>query len=141
MIVYLDTSAVLKVLIDEPDMQVMRESFNGWQLAGDDLVSSFLLHTEMHCAAQRRGVAASEVVDTLLGAIGLIDIERAHLLAAARAPHRLRSADAIHLATALAVEADILVTYDVELAEAATREGLRAVAPSSSAPSGPPQVS
>lgn len=131
MIVYLDTSAVLKILIDEPGMQAMRESVNGWQMAGDDLVSSFLLHTEMHCAAQRRGVAAAAVIDKLLGAIGLIDIDRAHLLAAARTPHHLRSADAIHLATALAVGADVLVTYDAELAEAAAAEGLRVVAPSS----------
>ena len=130
MIVYLDTSAVLKVLIDEPGMQAMRESVNGWQMAGDDLVSSFLLHTEMHCAAQRRGVAAAGVIDMLLGAIGLIDIDRTHLLAAATQPHRLRSADAVHLATALAVEADLMVTYDVELAEAAERVGLRAAAPS-----------
>lgn len=130
MIVYLDTSAVLKILIEEPGMREIREAFNGWQMAGDDLVSSFLLHTEMHCAARRRGVASPEVIDTLLGAVGLIDIDRTHLLAAATQPHRLRSADAVHLATALAVEADLMVTYDVELAEAAERVGLRAAAPS-----------
>lgn len=129
MIVYLDTSAVLKILIDEPGMQAMREAFTGWQLAGDELVSSFLLHTEMHCAAQRRGVAAPETIDLLLGAVGLIDIDRAHLLAAARGSHRLRSADAIHLATALAVGAEVLVTFDAELADAAAGEGLRALAP------------
>ena len=143
MIVYLDTSAVLKILIDEPGMQAMRETFNGWQLAGDDVVSSYLLHTEMHCAARRRGVAAPEVIDTLLGAIGLIDIDRAHLLAAAKSAHGLRSADAIHLATALAVDAYILVTYDLELAEAAAGEGLRALAPdaAASAAAEPPQES
>ena len=130
MIVYLDTSAVLKILIEEPGMREIRESFNGWQMAGDDLVSSFLLHTEMHCAARRCGVASPEVIDTLLGAVGLIDIDRTHLLAAATQPHRLRSADAVHLATALAVGADLMVTYDVELAEAAERSGLRAAAPS-----------
>lgn len=133
MIVYLDTSAVLKILVVETGMQEMREAFTGWQRAGDDLVSSFLLHTEMHCAARRRGVATPEVIDTLLGAIGLIDIDRAHLVAASTQAHRLRSADAIHLATARAVEADVLVTYDVELAQAAVRDGLRAVAPASGA--------
>src|SRR5699024_3829411 len=114
-------------------MQAMRETFNGWQLAGDAVVSSYLLHTEMHCAARRRGVAATEVLDTLLGAIGLIDIDRAHLLAAAKSAHGPRSVDAIHLATALAVDADILVTYDLELAEAAAGEGLRALAPDAAA--------
>lgn len=129
MIVYLDTSAVLRILIDEPGMHDMREAFNGWQLTGDDLVSSFLLHTEMHCAARRRSVAAPEEIDMLLGGIGLIDIDRALLLAAAKEPRGLRSADAIHLATALAVEADVLVTYDQELAEAAAKEGVGTAGP------------
>lgn len=129
MIVYLDTSAVLKILIDEPGKRAMHAAFKGWQRNGDDLVSSFLLHTEMHCAARRRDVAAPQVIDMLLGGVGLIDIDRALLLAAAKGPHRLRSADAIHLATALAVDAEVLVTDDRELAEAAEREGLRASGP------------
>ena len=124
MIVYLDTSAVLKILIDEPGMRAMRDAFHGWQVRGDDLVSSFLLHTEMHCAARRRDVAAPEVIDMLLGGVGLIDIDRALLLAAAKDSHGLRSADAIHLATALAVDADLMVTYDRELSEAAASEGV-----------------
>lgn len=129
MIVYLDTSAVLKILIDEPGMRAMREAFNGWQVEGDDLVSSFLLHTEMHCAARRRDVAAPETIDMLLGGIGLIDLDRALLLAAAKGPHGLRSADAIHLATALAVDADLMVTYDQELAGAAAKEGVETSGP------------
>src|SRR5699024_6700947 len=124
-------------------MQALRESVKGWHLAGDDVVSSYLRHPEMHCAAGRRGVAASEVIDTLLGAIGLIDIDRAHPLAAAKSAHGLRSAEAIHLATALAVDADILVTYDLELPEAAAGEGLRALAPdaAASAAAEPPRES
>lgn len=129
MIIYLDTSAVLKVLIDEPGMRAMRGAFNGWQLKGDDLVSSFLLHTEMHCAARRRDFAAPEAIDILLGGVGLIDIDRALLLAAGKGPHALRSADAIHLATALAIEADLMVTYDRELFEAAESEGIEASCP------------
>lgn len=119
MIVYLDTSAVLQILIDEPGTQAMRESFNGWQERGDDLVSSYLLHTELHCAARRRGFVEPQVIDVLLAGIGLIDIDRSLLLAASRIPHPLRSADAIHYATALAVEAEVLVTYDSELVDAA----------------------
>lgn len=129
MIVSLDTSAVLKVLIDEPGMHAMREAFHGWQLKGDDLVSSFLLHTELHCAAHRRVIAAPETIDMLLGGVGLLDIDRALLLAAAKSPHRLRSADALHLATALAVDVDLMVTYDRELFEAAESEGLEASSP------------
>lgn len=42
--------------------------------------------------------------------------------------HRLRSHDAVHLASALAVGASTLATWDVALARAATEAGL-AVAP------------
>lgn len=100
------------------------------------LVSSFLLHTEMHCAARRRGLAAPETIDTLLGGVGLVDIDRALLLAAAKGSHGLRSADAIHLATALTVDADLLVTDDQELSAAAASEGLEASGPGSGLMSG-----
>lgn len=114
---------------DEPGMRVMRDAFSGWQLQGDDLVSSFLLHTEMHCAARRRDFVAPEVIDKLLGGIGPIDIDRALLLAAGKDAHGLRSADAIHPATALAVDADLMVTYDRELVGPAKSEGLAASSP------------
>lgn len=129
MIVYLDTSAILKVLMDEPELRAMRETFHGWQVKGDDLVSSFLLHTEMHCAARRRNFAAPETIDMVLGGIGLIDVDRTLLLAGGKDAHGLRNADAIHLATALAVDADLMVTYDSELFEAAKSEGLTASSP------------
>lgn len=119
MIVYLDTSAVLKILIDEPGTKVMRESFEGWQARGDDVVSSYLLHTELHRAARRRGFVEPQVIDVLLAGIGLIDLDRSLLLAASRIPHPLRSADAIHYVTALSVDAEVLVTYDAELVDAA----------------------
>lgn len=69
------------------------------------------------------------MIDALLAGVALVDVDRAHLLAAARSPHRLRSADAIHLATALALDVDLLATYDREIAEAAERESLGAFAP------------
>ena len=53
---------------------------------------------------------------------------RGDLLAAGtHAP--LRSNDAIHLATALRIGADEIVTYDDELARAAATAGIRVVAP------------
>lgn len=129
MIVYLDTSAVLKILIDEPGTQAMRESFDGWQERGDDVVSSYLLHTELHCAARRRGFVDPQVIDVLLAGIGLIDIDRSLLLAASRIPHPLRSADAIHYVTALAVDAEVLVTYDAELVDAARGGAITPLSP------------
>lgn len=53
-------------------------------------------------------------------------------LAASLKPTGLRSLDALHLATALSVGADlgVLLTYDERLAEAAEAEGLPVAAPS-----------
>ena len=50
-------------------------------------------------------------------------------MAAATSEWGLRSADAIHLATALRIEADHVVTYDAELQAAAARTGLSVLAP------------
>lgn len=44
-------------------------------------------------------------------------------------PGRLRSADAIHLATAIRLQADVLAAYDVELVAAAAEAGLRTQSP------------
>jgi len=90
-----------------------------------------LLHTEMHCAAGRHPEDVNvEAVSTVLDSVGLIDLSRGDLLAAGtHAP--LRSNDAIHLAVALRVGADEIVTYG-ELAERAAAAGLRVVSPGTS---------
>lgn len=60
--------------------------------------------------------------------VNLIDLTRGDLLAAGtHAP--LRAIDAIHLAVALRVGADEIVTYDGELAERASAAGLPALSP------------
>jgi predicted nucleic acid-binding protein len=124
---YLDTSAAMKLVLDEPQSEALTAA-----LAGQDdrrLVSSWLLHTEMHCAAGRHPQDVNrEAVGTVLDSVSLIDLARGDLLAAGtHAP--LRSSDAIHLAVALRVGADEIVTYDGELIEQATAAGLPALSP------------
>jgi predicted nucleic acid-binding protein len=126
-IAYLDTSAAMKLVVDEPQSEALTAEL----AARDDrrLVSSWLLHTEMYCAAGRHpddiDLGAVRVV---LGAVDLIDLIRGDLLAAGtHAP--LRSNDAIHLAVALRVGADEIVSYDTELAERAQSAGLSLLAP------------
>lgn len=124
---YLDTSAAMKLVLDEPQSDALTAD-----LAGSDdrrLVSSLLLHTEMHCAAGRHPQDVDlEAVRTMLDAVSLIDLTRGDLLAAGtHAP--LRSNDAIHLAVALRVGADEIVTYDRELIEQATAAGLPVLSP------------
>lgn len=92
------------------------------------MVASMLLYTELHCAGKRRALPA-ELINTVLGGINLVDLARSDLLYAAAMPGRLRSADAIHLATAIRLETDVLIAYDVELVTAATDAGLSTLSP------------
>lgn len=87
------------------------------------------LHAEPHCAAGRNpALIGASAITAVLDTIILVDVTRGDLLAAGtQAP--LRSADAIHLATALRLGVDEIVTYDIGLTRAAEAAGLRIVAP------------
>lgn len=126
--IYLDSSAALKAVVAEPESDALL----GWLSdLEDDVVGSWLVHTELHCAAARRpdDVDAS-LVDELLSRVLLVDLRRSDLLAAASDRRGLRTLDAIHLATALRVAASAMVTYDRELSTAARGVGLEVVQPS-----------
>ncbi len=127
---YLDTSAAMKLVLDEPQSDALTAD-----LAGSDdrrLVSSWLLHTEMHCAAGRHPQDVDpEAVRAVLDSVSLIDLTRGDLLAAGTHTP-LRSNDAIHLAVALRVGADEIVTYDGELIEQAAAAGLPILSPGTS---------
>lgn len=125
-IAYLDTSAAMKLLVEERESSAL---VNELTASSRRLVASWLVHTELHCAAGRHPtVLTREAVTAVMDAVDLVDVTRGDLLSAGtHAP--LRSHDAIHLATALRVGADELVTYDTELASAGSAAGLRVVAP------------
>lgn len=123
---YLDTSAAMKLLIDEPESEALSRTLVGF---GRRLAASWLLHTELHRAAGRNpSDIPLDSIALLLDTVTLVDITRGDLLSAGtHAP--LRSNDAIHLATALRIGADEVVTYDAELSTAATAAGLSVIAP------------
>jgi len=123
---YLDTSAAMKLLVEEAESESLVAELVG---SSRRLVASWLLHTELHCAAGRNStIILLDAVATVLDVVNLVDVTRGDLLGAGtHAP--LRSNDAIHLATALRLGVDEVVTYDDELARAAVSAGLRVVAP------------
>lgn len=123
---YLDTSAAMKLLVEEPDSEALVRELTD---ASRRLVASWLLHTELHCAAGRHPNAlAVEAVTTVLDALHLVDLTRGYLLAAGT-HWPLRSNDAIHLATALRLGVDEVISYDAELSRAAAAAGVRVIAP------------
>lgn len=128
MIVYVDTSAALKLVVEEPESGPTAEFLSLAGQRGDRLVASMLLHTELHCAANRRSLPP-ELVNAVLDAINLVDLTRSDLLYAAALPGKLRSADAIHLAAAIRLETQTLVAFDNELVRAATQVGLHTITP------------
>jgi predicted nucleic acid-binding protein len=129
--IYLDTSAVLKLVIDEDESAELARTLTRFSVDGEILTASMLLYTELHCAARRRfGPAVpARTINSVLAAINLVDLTRDDLMFAAALPGRLRSADAIHLATAIRLRTDTFVAYDRELTAAAEDAGLAVVSP------------
>jgi uncharacterized protein len=128
LIVYVDTSAALKLVVEETESPAVAQYFSAAADGGDHLVASMLLYTELHCAGRRRSLPA-ELINTVLSGINLVDVARSDLMYAAAMPGRLRSADAIHLATAIRLQTDVIVAYDVELVAAAAEAGLSTQSP------------
>jgi predicted nucleic acid-binding protein len=108
---------------------------------GDDavLATSRLAILEVPRAA-RIANASDELqqeVRRLLAACLLVDVSDGVLRSAADLASRtVRTLDAVHLATALYIDADELVAYDRRLLDAAAAQGLRVAAPGSSSSGG-----
>ena len=124
---YVDTSAYLKLLFNEVESATFATVIEEWP----ELVSSELLEVEMHRAAYRAGVPFADC-DQLLDAVTLLALDpavRAHSLRIAQP--LLRAGDAIHLATAASLGADlgVLFAYDNRMLDGALLEGLPAWAP------------
>jgi uncharacterized protein len=68
-------------------------------------------------------------VGVVLDTLTLVDLTRGDLLTAGALPGRLRSNEAVHLAVALRVGTDGIITYDAELAAVAASSGLEVFAP------------
>lgn len=130
MIVYVDTSAAMKLLVEESESRELADHLERRRGGGDALVASLLLHTELHCAANRRPEHIThETVSDVLSVLALVDMENGDLTTAPLLPGRLRAADAVHLATALRVSARAIVAYDAELCAAARTAGIDVTSP------------
>ncbi len=126
---YLDTSALAKLVVAEPETAALR----AWLAAQDrTLVSSDLARTELTRAVRR--VAPERMVDAhaVLDGLTLLTVPASMFAAAGRLdPVDLRSLDAVHLAAALELGDDLegLVAYDERLQRAARLNGIDVIAP------------
>lgn len=129
MILYIETSAAAKLLVDEPASGRLAARLDEAVDADDAVLSSTLLETELRRLAVRVDLAQTAVTH-LLDRIDLVEIDRSLYREAGLLPGRhLRSRDALHLAAALRAGADVMVTYDHRQADAAVAVGLPVLTP------------
>lgn len=129
MTTYIDSSAAVKLLVNEVESAAVAAYVNR---LGDNAISlsaSHLLETELRRFAARVDVPQANVTE-ILDVVDLVDADRLLFLEAGLLPGKhLRSLDALHTATALRIEADEFLTYDARQAEAARSVGLRVTSP------------
>jgi uncharacterized protein len=124
---YLDASALVKLVIEEDESQAL-----SGQLNHRSSIASAVVRTELFRAVARRDPLRRADSVELLSRVELIEVTSPLLDEAARlGPPTLRSLDAIHLASALAVRdaLDAFVSYDARLLEAASALGLPVASP------------
>jgi uncharacterized protein len=128
--VYLDTSALVKLVVAEPESAALRSFL--MRTPSDGRFTSALARTELIRAIARRGsVEAVAHARRVLAKLDLVPLNSRLLdTAATIVPRELRTLDAIHLAAArTAPDLRELVTYDGRLTEAAVAAGIAVAAP------------
>jgi uncharacterized protein len=124
---YADASALVKLVVEEAESAVVFR----WFVEVDRVVTSRIGVVETIRASSRR-VHNATYRDQVLDEVEIVEFDVAIARsAAALGPTALRTLDAIHLATAMALgpELDAFVTYDDRLAEAARVIGLPVARP------------
>lgn len=125
---YLDSSALVKLAVREPESVALRRYLSRHR----PLMSSALARTEVAQALLPLGPDAVRRGREVLARVALLRINDRTLDAAGLlTPMELRSLDAIHLASAEQLGSDLraFVTYDERLAAAAAGRGLRVIQP------------
>ena len=126
---YLDTSAAVKLVVEERGSLALSRWVSDH---ADSVVSSDLLRTELLRATRRSAPEAMPRARAVLDAVTLLSLRSSTFDHAAELePNILRSLDALHLAAALELgdELDGMVTYDERLAEASALHGVAVIGP------------
>ncbi len=136
-LVYLDTSAFVKLVIPEPETDALVTALTGKVR----LVASEILEVEALRAARRAtGDDGATAARTQLAGVRLLPLTaQIRSRASELEPATLRSLDAIHIATALDLGERLtcMYAYDTRMASAASEAGLRVYAPIAEQPADP----
>jgi uncharacterized protein len=128
-IIYLDSSALIKLIFEEPETSELGGFLAGWPARA----SSTLASVEVLRAAQLvEDESVTSEARRVLAHLHLIrPDDRLFETAAEVEPLSLRALDAIHLATALSLGSELagMIVYDRRLAAAARQAGVTVFAP------------
>ena len=127
-VVYLDSSALVKLAVAEPQSAALRRSLRRQPAC----VTSALARTEVPRALLQLGLDATTRAEEVLRRVEIVRIsDRVLRRAGALEPPEMRSLGAIHLATAQLIEPQLkyLVTYDERMTNAAAVLRIRVRAP------------
>ncbi|MGH2750723.1 MAG: type II toxin-antitoxin system VapC family toxin [Actinomycetota bacterium] len=125
---YLDSSALVKLVIEEPESVALQEFLGDRPIR----ISCVLAQVEVVRAVRPHGEKAVDGARSLLADVDLIHLDEEVLQRAAIiGSEELRTLDAIHLAAASLLAGDDLhlVTYDRRMSAAARELGLSVFAP------------
>ena len=123
---YLDTSAAVKLLVEEPESVALAQYLDQPNL---ETVACLLLETELRRFAVRHAIPQQEVT-AILDTVSLYEMPHSLYYEAGILPGRhLRSLDALHLVAAVRLGTDVIVSYDNRLQEAAAELGLGILSP------------
>jgi predicted nucleic acid-binding protein len=126
LVIYVDTSALGALLIEQPESAALVEWLDQTSAV---LVSSDLTETELRRIAVREGLEQADVTLVLDG-VALAALDRAVYRSVGLLPMPfLRTLDAVHLESAVRLDAAAILTYDHRLGDAARSLGLDVIAP------------
>jgi uncharacterized protein len=119
-LVYLDASALVKLVAVEPESSTLAQFLGDWE----SRVTSQISAIEVTRAVRRTGMPELvERAGALLDSVSFVELSpEIARLAGLLDPPRLRSLDAVHVASALSLGADVgpFLTYDAQMHEAAS---------------------
>lgn len=118
----------MKLVIEEPESAALDRHLASGQLMATSRIA--LVEVTRATAIANPAPEVGRETERLLASCMLVDVTDALLRRAAElASAKVRTLDAIHLASALRIEADELLAYDRRLLAAGAEKGLEVVSP------------
>jgi predicted nucleic acid-binding protein len=134
-ILYVDTSALLKLLVREMESTAIERELLQWPSLATSVVTEVELPRAVARAREDRPDAVidgSLVLQGVIASAAIIELNEG-IVATARniAPVHVGALDAIHIASALSLDQELggVATYDNRMSEALVRAGANVVAP------------